>query len=82
MERRRRILVASEPPSKRLKSARLSGSICYWDEAHRIGYMEIPGLQQKVLVEEKHCDQKPALGWSIEASLVRVEDNELQVRGK
>ena len=44
--------------------------------------MDIPGLQQKVLVEEKHCDQKPALGWSIEASLVRVEDNELQVRGK
>ena len=71
-----------EPPTKRLKSARLSGSICYWDERHAAGYMEIPGLRQKVLVEQKHCDQQAALGWSIEANLVRTEDNELQVRGK
>ena len=76
-----RVLVAAAE-SKRLKSARLSGSICYWDEGHSVGYMEIPGLRQKVLVEVKHCDQKPALGWSIEASLVRAEDNELQARIK
>ena len=58
---RRNVLVAAaadEPPS-------ISGSICYWDEGHAVGYMEIPGLRQRVLVEEKHCDQKPALGWSM-----------------
>ena len=42
-----------EPPTKRLKSARLSGSICYGDERHAAGYMEIPGLRQRVWLEHR-----------------------------